>query len=108
MLILILIGLGNDVVLGPPQSVTYMRMPSGIPAEQAIHWQRLRPGSGCLCVKTITDGPTRVLQVSDFLNKPLVSKEDVVDSVPVVDKAKEFKLEMRFKGTFIHSWFPYP
>lgn len=73
-------------------------MPSGIPAEQAIHWQRLRPGSGCLCVKTITDGPTRVLQVTDFLNKPAASKEDVVDAVPKEDKAKELKLEMHFKG----------
>jgi len=76
-------------------------MPSGIPAEQAIHRQRLRPGSGFLCVKTITDGPTRVLQVTD-LNKPAVSKEDVTDLVLKEDKAKELKLEMRFKGSLFH------
>ena len=94
--------LGNDVVLGPAQSVTYYRLPSGIPAEQAIHWQRLRPGSGCLSVKTIMDGPTRVLQISDFLNKPshYPTNEGSVATSPDGDKPnnKETKVEMNFKG----------
>ena len=95
-------------MLGPSQSVTYMRMPSGIPAEQAIHWQRLRPGSGCLCVKIITDGPTRVLQISDFLNKSAPINNNKEESAKsgwlgsggdgAAKKSKEVKLEMRFKG----------
>lgn len=56
---------GSEVVLGPPAPVCYMRMPDGTPIEQAIGWQRLRPGSGCLAVKVTTDGPTRVLQIRD-------------------------------------------
>uniref|UniRef100_A0A0P6FFD1 Vacuolar protein sorting-associated protein 13D n=1 Tax=Daphnia magna TaxID=35525 RepID=A0A0P6FFD1_9CRUS len=93
---------GNDVVLGPAQSVTYYRLPSGIPAEQAIHWQRLRPGSGCLSVKTIMDGPTRVLQVADFLNKPshCHSNENSVTASTDAEKTsnKQLKVEMKFKG----------
>ena len=63
---------GNDVVLGPTQAVTLMRLPGegGAPAEQAVHWQRLRPGSGFLNVRVVMDGPTRVLQITDFLNRP--------------------------------------
>lgn len=75
-------------------------MPSGIPAEQAMHWQRLRPGSGCLSVKTITDGPTRVLQVTDFINRPSNRADDStttsLESAPSV--TKETKVEMRFRG----------
>lgn len=78
-------------------------MKSGVPAEQAIHWQRLRPGSGCLSVKTITDGPTRVLQVTDFRDKPSNRPEDsAVASIPPLETnqsvGREMKLEMRFKG----------
>ena len=69
--------LGSEVVLGPPSPVTYMRMPPaspsgsslGVPVEQAISRQRLRPGSGFLAVKVVTEGPTRVLQISDVKQK---------------------------------------
>jgi len=61
--------LGSDVILGPPQPVSIERTPLGIPIEQSISRQRLRPGSGSLCVRVTTDGPTRVLQVID-VNKP--------------------------------------
>ena len=44
----------------------------GVPIEQAISRQRLRPGSGTLCVRVTTDGPTRVLQVMD-INKSNVT-----------------------------------
>ncbi|TRY62990.1 hypothetical protein TCAL_03981 [Tigriopus californicus] len=56
---------GNNVVLGPPSSVCYTRNPNGIPLEQAIDRHRLRPGSGFLSVKVTTDGPTRVLEITD-------------------------------------------
>lgn len=81
--------------------MTYYRLPNGIPAEQAIHWQRLRPGSGCLSVKTIMDGPTRVLQVADFLNKSSNrTSEDSPVTTPDSEKAraKEMKVEMHFKA----------
>ncbi len=63
-------------MLGPPSPVCYMRMPSpspgvglGVPVEQAISRHRLRPGSGFLAVRVVTEGPTRVLQISDVKQK---------------------------------------
>lgn len=85
-------------MLGPAQSVTYYRMPNGIPAEQALHWQRLRPGSGCLSVKTITDGPTRVLQVTDFIIKPPNREDPIINSPDSAEaKSNQLQLQMRFK-----------
>ena len=53
--------LGNDLVLGPPQPLIVERtVDSGLPLEQAITRQRMRPGSGRLCLRVTTDGPTRV------------------------------------------------
>lgn len=77
--------------------MTYLRLPSGIPAEQGVHWQKLRPGSGCLSVKIVMDGPTRVLQVTDFRNKPPAWSEDQAASTSSA-RAKEFKVEMRLKS----------
>ena len=58
------------MVLGPPAPVCYDRMPgSDIPVEQAISRQKLRPGSGYLAVRVATDGPTRVLQITDVKQK---------------------------------------
>ncbi len=37
-----------------------------VPVEMAVFREKLRPGSGVLAVKVITDGPTRVLQVTDI------------------------------------------
>ncbi|XP_062579526.1 intermembrane lipid transfer protein VPS13D-like isoform X2 [Saccostrea cucullata] len=41
--------------------------PSGrsVPAHMKIDRQRLLPGSGCLAVRTVMDGPIRVLQITD-------------------------------------------
>ena len=50
-------------------SVTHERTLDGIPIEQAICKKKLRPGSGFLSVGITTDGPTRVLQISDSKNK---------------------------------------
>lgn len=33
--------------------------------EMAVDRQKSQEGSGVLCVKVITDGPTRVLQITD-------------------------------------------
>lgn len=87
-------------MLGPTQPVTYFRTSNGTPAEQAIHWQRLRPGSGCLSVKTITDGPTRVLQVTDFILKAPNRSEDSIVGSPdnAVVQSNLLQLQMRFKN----------
>ena len=61
------------MVLGPPQKVHYGTTDKGIPVEQAISRQRLRPGSGVLNVRVMTDGPTRVLQITDAHMKVLRS-----------------------------------
>ena len=94
----LLMYIGNDVVLGPSQPVAFYRMPNGIPAEQAINWQRLRLGSGCLSVRTITDGPTRVLQITDFLMKSSKPMAEDIDSDLDKNNQMETRLQMNFKG----------
>ena len=71
--------LGSEVVLGPNNPVCFMRMKNGIPVEQAVERQRLRPGSGFLSVKVTTDGPTRVLQITDIKHKVLYKTEVIND-----------------------------
>jgi hypothetical protein len=46
---------------------------TGVPLEQAVGRHRLRPGSGFLAVKIITDGPTSVLHISDIKEKVMLS-----------------------------------
>lgn len=67
---------GSEAVLGPPQAVTYQTTDKGIPLEQAVSRQRLRPGSGFLSVFINTDGPTRVLQISDIKEKRVFTLVD--------------------------------
>lgn len=64
---------GSEAVLGPPQPVCYQVTEQGIPFEQAVTRQRLRPGSGFLAVRVLTDGPTRVLQISDVRDSRMVA-----------------------------------
>ncbi|XP_047110726.1 vacuolar protein sorting-associated protein 13D [Schistocerca piceifrons] len=59
----------NEVVLGPPQPVCHQLTVTGIPIEQAVGRQKLRPGSGFLAVNVLMDGPTTVLQISDLKEK---------------------------------------
>ncbi|XP_030623060.1 vacuolar protein sorting-associated protein 13D [Chanos chanos] len=51
---------GAEVVLGPDSG------PSEVAPEQQFINQKMRPGSGVLSVQVVPDGPTRVLQISDF------------------------------------------
>ncbi|XP_056131507.1 intermembrane lipid transfer protein VPS13D [Lampris incognitus] len=51
---------GAEVVLGPDSGL----LEPG-PEQQFIN-QKMRPGSGVLSVQVLPDGPTRVLQISDF------------------------------------------
>ncbi|XP_025027200.1 vacuolar protein sorting-associated protein 13D isoform X1 [Python bivittatus] len=54
---------GAEVVLGPDTSLELL---SPVPPEQQFINQKMRPGSGALAVQVIPDGPTRVLQITDF------------------------------------------
>merc|ERR1719282_946975 len=57
---------GRDLVLGPTPNLCLSRTETGVPIEQAVSRQKLRPGSGYLDVRVSTDGPTRVLQINDL------------------------------------------
>lgn len=60
-----LLFLGVDAVLGPAN----ITKDDQIPIEQCISTCKLRPGSGCLGVKILADGPTRVLEITDCLQQ---------------------------------------
>ena len=68
-LLLFLLWLGSDVVLG---HVTGGRGP--IPSEQKIVRLKHSPGSGVLSVAVVSDGPTRILRITDENKK--VSKNN--------------------------------
>ncbi|XP_049867189.1 intermembrane lipid transfer protein Vps13D [Pectinophora gossypiella] len=55
---------GSRVVLGLPES-RGGGAGRAVPAEQAVSWQTLRPGSGRLDVALTADGPTRVVRIHD-------------------------------------------
>ncbi|XP_008302450.1 vacuolar protein sorting-associated protein 13D isoform X1 [Stegastes partitus] len=77
---------GAEVVLGPDSGL----LEPG-PEQQFIN-QKMRPGSGVLSVQVLPDGPTRVLQISDFNQRRMIrssasteqesSKEDVKKTEP--------------------------
>ncbi|XP_069096842.1 intermembrane lipid transfer protein VPS13D isoform X1 [Pleurodeles waltl] len=54
---------GAEAVLGPD---AFIKLMGTVPAEQQFINQKMRPGSGVLSVQVIPDGPTRVLQITDF------------------------------------------
>jgi len=62
----------SDVVLGPSQPVCYIRNEQGVAAEQAVSYQKMRAGSGQLELKVETDGPTRLLRITDVEYPPKI------------------------------------
>lgn len=68
--------LGNFAVLGLPQPVCYKTTEKGIPIEQAIENQYLRPGSGLLSVAIQMDGPTQVISIKDLKEKRIYAAPD--------------------------------
>lgn len=60
---------GNDAVLGPAKVEGIQLTENGIPFEQAVCRQKLRPGSGFLSVNITTDGPTRVIEITDIKDR---------------------------------------
>ncbi|RZC42308.1 vacuolar protein sorting-associated protein 13D [Asbolus verrucosus] len=67
---------GNSAVLGFPQPICHKLTDKGIPIEQAINRQRLRPGSGLLSVSITMDGPTRVLGIKDIKEARMYATPD--------------------------------
>uniref|UniRef100_A0A182Q6S0 UBA domain-containing protein n=1 Tax=Anopheles farauti TaxID=69004 RepID=A0A182Q6S0_9DIPT len=56
---------GSEAVLGMCVSDTKVLTHCGVPFEQAIERQKLRPGSGCLSVSYRMDGPIKSIQIRD-------------------------------------------
>ncbi|XP_031422528.1 vacuolar protein sorting-associated protein 13D isoform X2 [Clupea harengus] len=82
---------GAEVVLGPDSGLL-----SPAPEQQFIN-QKMRPGSGVLSVQVVPDGPTRVLQISDFnhrrMNRPSSTEENEIKEA-TEKKAPEEELEV--------------
>ncbi|XP_035500343.2 vacuolar protein sorting-associated protein 13D isoform X1 [Scophthalmus maximus] len=70
---------GVEVVLGPDSGL----MVPG-PEQQFIN-QKMRPGSGVLSVQVLPDGPTRVLQISDFNQRRTIRSSPTTEQ----DRSKE-------------------
>ncbi|KAF5273971.1 hypothetical protein FQA39_LY01087 [Lamprigera yunnana] len=70
---------GSAAVLGLPQPVCHRVTSTGLPLEQAVCRQRLRPGSGFLSTEIRTDGPTRVLIIRDMKEQKLYATSDEND-----------------------------
>ena len=51
----------------------FSSIPKSSPVVKKVYRQQLRPGSGHLLIRTLSDGPTRVLQISNFKNKSYMS-----------------------------------
>lgn len=84
--------IGNEVVIGPTQPVTFKTMHNGVPLEQGLSRQKLRGGSGVLAVKVVADGPTRVLQITDIRQKQLVSLTSSTSDWVVLEEREKPKL----------------
>ncbi|CAB3365707.1 Hypothetical predicted protein [Cloeon dipterum] len=74
----------SEVVLGPPQPICHQKTEDGVPVEQALGPQKLRPGSGILSLRVYADGPTRVLEIADKKLRRIFSIPKQRDWSPVV------------------------
>ncbi|KAI5095714.1 vacuolar protein sorting-associated protein 13D isoform X1, partial [Silurus meridionalis] len=83
---------GAEVVLGPDSDQVEN------PPEQQFINQKMRPGSGVLSVQVFPDGPTRVLQISDFnqrrMNRTSPSTEENQNKEKSQKKETEEELEV--------------
>ncbi|XP_053546399.1 intermembrane lipid transfer protein VPS13D isoform X2 [Bombina bombina] len=88
---------GADVVLGPDMSLETL---GAVPREQQFINQKMRPGSGVLSVRVVPDGPTRVLQITDFnqrRNDRLSTEVDEQDLRRFKNPEAEQELEVLIK-----------
>ncbi|XP_053704503.1 intermembrane lipid transfer protein VPS13D [Synchiropus splendidus] len=72
---------GAQVVLGPDSGLL-----DPVPEQQFINL-KMRPGSGVLSVQVLPDGPTRVLQISDFNHRRVAPPSPSPSAEP--DRSKE-------------------
>ncbi|XP_073441688.1 intermembrane lipid transfer protein VPS13D isoform X3 [Dendrobates tinctorius] len=78
---------GAEVVLGPDATLEHM---GSVPREQQFINQKMRPGSGVLSVRVIPDGPTRVLQITDFQQRRAERLSSEIDDLKQLEM-KKFK-----------------
>lgn len=74
---------GAEVVLGPDTSLELL---GSVPPEQQFINQKMRPGSGVLAVRVIPDGPTRVLQITDFNQRRNDRLSGGGDELPITEQ----------------------
>ncbi|CAH1990127.1 unnamed protein product [Acanthoscelides obtectus] len=105
---------GNAAVLGLPQPVCHKVTEKGLPIEQHIEHQRLRPGSGFLSVDIHMDGPTQVISIKDIKESKVYASPDdrewgtisqsqrpnlsSTDEVPSPENSKELQFGVNLKG----------
>ncbi|XP_059188288.1 intermembrane lipid transfer protein VPS13D [Centropristis striata] len=74
---------GAEVVLGPDSG---LQAPG--PEQQFIN-QKMRPGSGVLSVQVLPDGPTRVLQISDFNQRRMIRSSPSTEQERTKEEVKK-------------------
>uniref|UniRef100_A0A8C3CX35 Vacuolar protein sorting 13 homolog D n=1 Tax=Cairina moschata TaxID=8855 RepID=A0A8C3CX35_CAIMO len=74
---------GAEVVLGPDTSLELLEP---VPPEQQFINQKMRPGSGVLAIRVTPDGPTRVLQITDFNQRRNDRLSGEGDKFPVMEQ----------------------
>ncbi|XP_032057126.1 vacuolar protein sorting-associated protein 13D isoform X4 [Aythya fuligula] len=74
---------GAEVVLGPDTSLGLLEP---VPPEQQFINQKMRPGSGVLAIRVTPDGPTRVLQITDFNQRRNERLSGEGDEFPVMEQ----------------------
>ncbi|KAF7280409.1 hypothetical protein GWI33_006075 [Rhynchophorus ferrugineus] len=67
---------GSLAVLGLTVEKCHKLTDKGVPIEQAVEPQRLRPGSGVLTVNISMDGPTQVITIKDIKEKRMYALPD--------------------------------
>uniref|UniRef100_A0A3Q3XBB5 UBA domain-containing protein n=1 Tax=Mola mola TaxID=94237 RepID=A0A3Q3XBB5_MOLML len=82
---------GAEVVLGPDSGL----LEPG-PEQQFIN-QKMRPGSGVLSVQVLPDGPTRVLQVSDFNQRRMIQSSSSSEQDRNKDNMKKTENEQELE-----------
>ncbi|CAN9515953.1 unnamed protein product [Ophioblennius macclurei] len=82
---------GAEVVLGPDSCLL---LPG--PEQQFIN-QKMRPGSGMLSVQVLPDGPTRVLQISDFNQRRVIQNSPSTEKDKNKEDVKKKELEQELE-----------
>ncbi|XP_014195954.1 vacuolar protein sorting-associated protein 13D isoform X2 [Haplochromis burtoni] len=82
---------GAEVVLGPDSGLLEPSL------EQQFINQKMRPGSGVLSVQVLPDGPTRVLQISDFNQRRMMRSSPSTEQDRGKDDVKKREAEQELE-----------